>query len=115
MDVLDYGERLKKVGLNVLDGPGNDLISTTALGAAGCQIILFSTGRGTPFASFVPTLKIGTNNRISTYKKDWIDFNAYNLEDDKLFDLLIKTINGEYKTKNEDNKEIAFYKKGVTL
>lgn len=115
VDVLDYGERLKKVGLNVLDGPGNDLISTTALGAAGCQIILFSTGRGTPFASFVPTLKIGTNNRISTYKKDWIDFNAYNLEDDKLFDLLIKTINGEYKTKNEDNKEIAFYKKGVTL
>lgn len=115
VDVLDYGERLNKTGLNVLNGPGNDLISATALGAAGCQIILFSTGRGTPFSTFVPTLKIGTNDHVSTYKKDWIDFNAYKLEDDKLFDLLIKTINGEYHTNSENNKEIAFYKKGVTL
>lgn len=115
VDVLDYGDRILVKGVNVLDGPGNDLIASTALGAAGCQIILFSTGRGTPFSSFVPTLKIGTNDIISSKKKNWIDFNAYSLDDDGLFDLLIKTINGEYKTLSEDNKEIAFYKKGVTL
>lgn len=115
VDVLDYGGNIKEKGLNVLDGPGNDLIASTALGAAGCQIILFSTGRGTPFSSFVPTLKIGTNNHISTYKNNWIDFNAYSLDDEGLFDLLLKTINGDYKTLSEDSKEIAFYKKGVTL
>lgn len=115
VDVLGYGDVIQKKGVNVLDGPGNDLIASTALGAAGCQIVLFSTGRGTPFSTFVPTLKIGTNDRISEFKNNWIDFNAYSLDDQGLFDLLIKTINGEYKTKSEDNKEIAFYKKGVTL
>ncbi len=115
VDVLGYGDAIQKKGVNVLDGPGNDLIASTALGAAGCQIVLFSTGRGTPFSTFVPTLKIGTNDRISSFKNNWIDFNAYSMDEEGLFDLLLKTINGEYKTKSEDNKEIAFYKKGVTL
>ena len=115
VDVLGYGDVIQKKGVNVLDGPGNDLIASTALGAAGCQIVLFSTGRGTPFSTFVPTLKIGTNDRISSFKNNWIDFNAYSMDEEGLFDLLLKTINGEYKTKSEDNKEIAFYKKGVTL
>ena len=114
-DVLDYGEVIKTNGLNVLDGPGNDLIAATSLAASGCQLILFSTGRGTPLSTFVPTLKIGTNNKISSFKDHWIDFNAYSLDDEGLFELLIKLINGEYKAKSEDNKEIAFYKKGVTL
>ena len=115
VDVLAYGDVIQKKGVNVLDGPGNDLIASTALGAAGCQIVLFSTGRGTPFSTFVPTLKIGTNDRISSFKNNWIDFNAYSMDEKGLFVLLLETINGEYKTKSEDNKEIAFYKKGVTL
>lgn len=115
VDVLDYGEIVNKKGLNVLNGPGNDLIASTALAAAGCQIILFSTGRGTPFSTFVPTMKIATNNSISVIKDNWIDFNAFDMDDEGLFKLLLATINGEYKTKSEHNHEIAFYKKGVTL
>lgn len=115
VDVLDYGEIINKKGLNVLNGPGNDLIASTALAAAGCQIILFSTGRGTPFSTFVPTMKIATNNSISVIKDNWIDFNAFEMDDEGLFKLLLATINGEYKTKSEHNHEIAFYKKGVTL
>ena len=115
VDVLDYGDVVVKNGLNILNGPGNDLIAATALAASGCQLILFSTGRGTPLSTFVPTLKIGTNNHLSEFKDRWIDFNAYSLDDSGLFDLLLKTISGEYKTKNESNKEMAFYKKGVTL
>lgn len=115
VDILEYGEIIKTNGVNVLDGPGNDLIAATALGAAGSQIVLFSTGRGTPFSTFVPTLKIGTNDLISSHKSNWIDFNAYSMDENGLFELLLKTINGEYKTLSEDNKEIAFYKKGVTL
>ena len=115
VDILNYTETIKTQGLNILNGPGNDLIASTALAASGCQIILFSTGRGTPLSTFVPTLKIGTNNNISSFKNNWIDFNAFSMDNEGLFGLLIKTINGEYKTKTENNKEIAFYKKGVTL
>ena len=115
VDVLNYGEIVCKKGLNILDGPGNDLIAATALAASGCQLVLFSTGRGTPFSTFVPTLKIGTNNQISGYKNNWIDFNAYSMDDKGLFELVMDTINGEYHAKSESNKEIAFYKKGVTL
>lgn len=115
VDVLEYGETIKTAGLNILDGPGNDLIASTALAAAGCQIILFSTGRGTPLSTFVPTLKIGTNNTLFNFKNNWIDFDASSFKEDELFKLLLKTINGEYKTKTEASKEIAFYKKGVTL
>ena len=115
VDVLDYGEIVKKQGLSALNAPGNDLIAATALAAAGCQIVLFTTGRGTPFSTFVPTMKIGTNNHISAYKQNWIDFNAYSMDEDGLISLLIQTANGEYQCKSEDVREIAFYKTGVTL
>ena len=75
-DVLIYGERLKTKGLNLLSAPGNDLVASTALAAAGCQIVLFTTGRGTPFGTFVPTAKISTNSALAANKPLWIDFNA---------------------------------------
>ena len=115
VDVLDYGELVKKQGVSALNAPGNDLIASTALASSGCQVVLFTTGRGTPFSTFVPTMKISTNNRLSAFKDNWIDFNAYPMNEDELFDLLIKTANGEYKCKSEDVREIAFYKTGVTL
>ncbi len=115
VDVLAYGERRKKDGLCVLDAPGNDLIATTALAAAGCQMVLFTTGRGTPFCTFVPTMKIATNTAIAEKKKNWIDFCAYSMDEDGLFDLIIKTANGEYACLGEDVREIAFFKTGVTL
>ena len=114
-DVLAYGEQVKECGVSALNAPGNDLIAATALAASGCQIVLFTTGRGTPFSTFVPTMKIGTNNNISAFKQGWIDFNAYGMDEDGLFDLLVKTVNGEYVCKSEDVREIAFYKTGVTL
>ena len=115
VDVLAYGERVKEQGVSVLDGPGNDLIASTALGASGCQIVLFTTGRGTPFSTFVPTMKIATNDYLSMTKKGWIDFNAYSMDEDGLFELLIKTASGNYTCKSEDVREIAFFKTGVTL
>ena len=115
VDVLDYGELVKEKGVSALNAPGNDLIAATALAASGCQVVLFTTGRGTPFSTFVPTMKIGTNNNISAHKSNWIDFNAYSMNEDGLFELLVKTVNGEYKCKSEDIREIAFYKTGVTL
>ena len=115
VDVLDYGERRKKDGLSVLNAPGNDLIAATALAAAGCQLVLFTTGRGTPFSTFVPTSKIATNEALAEKKKNWIDFCAYSMDEDGLFDLIIKIANGEYKCLGEDVREIAFFKTGVTL
>ncbi len=115
VDVLSYGELVKEGGVSALNAPGNDLIAATALAASGCQVVLFTTGRGTPFSTFVPTMKIGTNNNISSFKNGWIDFNAYSMDEDGLFDLLVKTVNGEYVCKSEDVREIAFYKTGVTL
>ncbi len=115
VDVLDYGELVKERGVSALNAPGNDLIAATALAASGCQIVLFTTGRGTPFSTFVPTMKIGTNNHISSFKNNWIDFNAYPMNEDEFFDLIVATVNGEVKCKSEDIREIAFYKTGVTL
>ena len=115
VDVLAYGELVKEQGVSALNAPGNDLIAATALAASGCQIVLFTTGRGTPFSTFVPTMKIGTNNTISKNKSNWIDFNAYSMDDEGLFNLLLQTVNGEYQCKSEDIREIAFYKTGVTL
>ena len=115
VDVLAYGELVKKAGVSALDAPGNDLIASTALAASGCQVVLFTTGRGTPFSTFVPTMKIGTNDHISAHKNNWIDFNAFSMDEDGLFNLLMDTCNGDYKVKSEDIREIAFYKKGVTL
>lgn len=115
VDVLAYGELVKEQGVSALNAPGNDLIAATALAASGCQIVLFTTGRGTPFSTFVPTMKIGTNNNISAHKSNWIDFNAYSMDEAGLFALLLQTVNGAYICKSEDVREMAFYKTGVTL
>ena len=121
VDVLDYGERLTKNGLSLLNGPGNDIVAVTNLMAAGVNLILFTTGRGTPLGAPVPTVKIATNNDLATRKKNWIDFDASPLlkgEDvtDKLIEYVISVANGE-KTKNEENgyEEISIFKDGVTL
>ena len=115
VDVLSYGERVKKSGLTALEGPGNDLISSTALGAAGCQLVLFTTGRGTPFATFVPTMKIATNTPLAQRKSRWIDFDAYPGDADALYRLVLDAANGTYHCKSEEQREIAFHKTGVTL
>lgn len=114
-DVLNYGEVVKEQGVSVLNAPGNDLIAATALAASGCQIVLFTTGRGTPFSTFVPTMKISSNENLAAFKQNWIDFNAFSMDENGLFNLLIQTVNGEKKVKNEGFREIAFYKTGVTL
>jgi len=113
--VLGYGDTVEEKGVSVLNAPGNDLIAATALAAAGCQMVLFTTGRGTPFSTFVPTMKIGTNNHISSYKENWIDFNAFPMNEEELFALVLAVANGEKKVKSEDIREIAFFKTGVTL
>lgn len=124
VDVLKYGELSRKKGLNLLNAPGNDLVASTALGASGCHMVLFTTGRGTPFGSFVPTMKISTNTPIYELKPHWIDFNAGVLLEDKpmeelleeFINYVIKVASGEY-VNNEKNgfKEIAIFKTGVTL
>lgn len=125
-DVLEYGETLHTPGLNLLTGPGNDMVATTVLAAAGAQLVLFSTGRGTPFGGAVPTLKISTNSELARRKPEWIDFDAGILVSggvtlDELgmefYDFVLKTASGEYETCNERNnyREIAIFKDGVTL
>ena len=120
-DVLDYGDTVRKGGLNLLNGPGNDMVAVTNLTACGCQLILFSTGRGTPLGAPIPTIKISTNTALSERKPGWIDFNAgeiingKNLDDD-LFNYVLSVSNGAL-TANERNgyKDIAIFKDGVTL
>ncbi len=114
-DVLVYGEQIKEKGVSVLNAPGNDLIAATALAAAGCQMVLFTTGRGTPFSTFVPTMKISSNKKLTGKKNNWIDFDASEMDCDGLFDLIIKAASGEYTCRSEDIREIAFFKTGVTL
>ena len=121
VDVLTYGDRLKKCGLSLLNGPGNDIVAITNLMAAGVHIILFTTGRGTPVGSAVPTVKIATNHDLATRKKNWIDFDASptlsgNPLTNELFEYVIKVAEGE-PTRNELNgyREISIFKDGVTL
>ncbi|MBE6835107.1 MAG: altronate dehydratase [Ruminococcaceae bacterium] len=115
-DVLDYGDTASKSGLNLLNGPGNDIVAITNLTAVGCHLILFTTGRGTPLGAPVPTVKISSNTRLANAKGQWIDFDAQTGNDEELFELLINTANGN-KTRNEENgyREIAIFKDGVTL
>ncbi|MBR2612775.1 MAG: UxaA family hydrolase, partial [Clostridia bacterium] len=115
VDVLGYTEPVTKVGLSVLDAPGNDLVASTALGASGCQIVLFTTGRGTPFSTFVPTVKIASNHPLATFKSNWIDFDASPMDVDAFFEYILAVIEGREVLHSEFNREIAFYKKGVTL
>lgn len=118
-DVLTYGDILTKKGLNLLDGPGNDIVSVTNLSAVGCHLVLFTTGRGTPLGGAVPTVKIASNEMIFSKKPHWIDFCAYGNREEKAEELLslIKNICDGEKTKNESlgNREIAIFKDGVTL
>ncbi|MBR6055467.1 MAG: altronate dehydratase [Bacteroidales bacterium] len=124
IDVLRYGEMLKEKGLSLLSAPGNDLVASTALASAGCQIVLFTTGRGTPFGSFVPTMKISTNTPLYEKKPGWIDFNAGVIAEDtpmdectaKFIDYVLRVASGE-PVNNEKNgyREIAIFKTGVTL
>lgn len=122
--VLEYGDRLQTNGLNLLSAPGNDLVAATALASAGCQIVLFTTGRGTPFGTFIPTMKISTNSTLAKNKPNWIDFNAGELVEGtsmqdllpRFIDKILAVANGE-KARNEENgySEISIFKNGVTL
>ncbi|MGI6096279.1 MAG: UxaA family hydrolase [Lachnospiraceae bacterium] len=123
-DVLAYGETVSRPGLNLLSAPGNDLVASTALAAGGAHIVLFTTGRGTPFSSPVPTVKISTNNDLANRKKNWIDFNCGTLVEDgdiagmgqKLLDYVLEVASGK-KTKAEEQgfHDMAIFKQGVTL
>lgn len=123
-DVLFDGDKLTAHGLNLLNGPGNDMIAVTNLASAGCHLVLFTTGRGTPFGGFVPTVKISTNNDLAAKKKKWIDFNAGSIVMGETFEqklnelirLVADTANGK-PTVNElyNSRDIAIFKSGVTL
>lgn len=119
-DVLFDGDVVTVSGLNLLNGPGNDMIAVTNLGAAGCHLVLFTTGRGTPLGGFIPTVKISTNDGLAARKNNWIDFNAGNGLDDvnlnKLIEFVVAAASGK-QVKNEVNgsREIAIFKSGVTL
>jgi len=125
MDVIGYGDAVTTKGLNMLYGPGNDLVSATALTAAGAHMVLFTTGRGTPFGAPAPTMKIATNTPLATKKSGWIDFNAgvvadgvRNLDEAgaDLLDLVLEVASGK-KTRTEEKgfREISIFKDGVVL
>ena len=123
-DVLFDGDALTAHGLNLLNGPGNDMVAVTNLASAGCHIVLFTTGRGTPFGGFVPTIKISTNSDLAKRKSNWIDFDAggiaagesFESKLEELVDLVVATANGK-QTVNEryNSRDIAIFKTGVTL
>lgn len=122
--VMAYGERLQTKGLNLLSAPGNDLVAATALASSGCHIVLFTTGRGTPFGTFVPTMKISTNSNLAAHKPGWIDFNAGVIVEDepmettcrRFIDYVIQVASGEPVNNEKKNyREIAIFKNGVTL
>jgi altronate hydrolase len=124
VDVLRYAEPIRKKGLNLLSAPGNDLVAASALGFSGCQMVLFTTGRGTPFGSFVPTMKISTNSDLFNKKKNWIDFNAGTLLEGKTMEelleefvqFIIEVASGKQLNHEKSGfKEIAIFKTGVTL
>ena len=117
-DVLLYGEAVKAHGLSLMTGPGNDLVASTVLAAAGCHLILFTTGRGTPFGCVVPTMKIATNDALARNKPNWIDWNAMSEPDVEAFAAkVLRVASGEELARNEENRAqgIAIFKDGVTL
>lgn len=122
--VLPYGDRLSVKGLNLLSAPGNDLVASTALASAGCHIVLFTTGRGTPFGTFVPTMKVSTNSTLASNKPTWIDFNAGTIVEGesmqsvftRFMQKVIAVASGEQTWNEKKNyQEIAIFKTGVTL
>ncbi|MGC4095365.1 MAG: altronate dehydratase family protein [Polyangiaceae bacterium] len=123
-DVIGYGDRVHRPGLTLLQGPGNDAVSTTALVAAGASLVLFTTGRGTPLGSPVPTLKISTHSELFRRKPSWIDFDAGALLegatreglDERFAQLILATASGELaRNEQHDQRDIAIFKDGVTL
>lgn len=124
-DVIDYGRRVTRSGVTLLDGPGNDMVAVTALAAAGAQVILFTTGRGTPLGGPVPTVKIATNTQLAGNKPHWIDYDAgmlltaddWSHATDELLQLVLRVASGEQHARNEVNneREIAIWRDGVTL
>lgn len=125
VDVLTYGEPVQAKGLNLLQAPGNDLVASTALSVSGAHMVLFTTGRGTPFGAPVPTVKISSNNDLYAKKKNWIDFNAGQLLLGKTMDevstefynYLLDLASGKIQAKNEEQgiRDLAIFKDGVTL
>jgi len=124
VDVLDYGESVTCKGLNLLNGPGNDAVAATALAAAGCHIVLFTTGRGTPLGTAVPTIKVATNSDLFRRKANWMDFNAGQLLEgqsmqavtEEFFSYIVEVSSGRLsKSENMGFREIAIFKNGVTL
>lgn len=123
--VLDYGEPVSNKGLSLLRGPGNDLVAANALMASGAQLILFTTGRGTPFGCPVPTVKISSNSALANHKKNWIDFSAGKLLEgismeeltEEFLTYILDLASGKIKTHSEklDKHELAIFKDGVTL
>ena len=122
--VLAYGEIVSTPGLNLLSAPGNDLVAATALAASGAHIVLFTTGRGTPFACPVPTMKISSNSRLAGKKENWIDFNAgvvaegedLDTAGQRLFDEVVAVASGkEVKSEKAGFHDMAIFKQGVTL
>lgn len=122
--VLEYGEPVKVKGLNLLSAPGNDLVAATALAVSGAHMVLFTTGRGTPFASPVPTVKISSNSKLAGHKNNWIDFNAGRMVEDKTKEELAEELLGYVlevasgrKVKSEEAgfHDMAIFKQGVTL
>lgn len=124
VDVLQYGEQIREKGLNLLQAPGNDMVSATALAAAGAQMVLFTTGRGTPLGSPVTTVKISTNSMLADKKSDWIDFNAGSLLEgepmdilaDRFFEYLLSVASGRALTRTEAMgiADLTIFKTGVT-
>ena len=122
--VMEYGDRLTHKGLNLLSAPGNDLVASTALASCGCHIVLFTTGRGTPFGTFVPTMKVATNPTLAKNKPNWVDFSAGQLVEGRtmqeivpeFIDKVLAVASGE-PARNEENgyREISIFKNGVTL
>lgn len=121
VDVLDYGDRVSLPGLSLLNGPGNDMVAVTNLAACGCQLILFSTGRGTPLGTVVPTIKISTNTALASRKPGWIDFDAGGIIngeelDGDFYRYIISVAEGRLCANEKNNqREIAIFKDGVTL
>ena len=122
--VMEYGDRLENKGLNLLSAPGNDLVAATALASCGCHLVLFTTGRGTPFGTFVPTMKIATNPTLAKNKPNWVDFSAGQLVEGRtmqelvpeFIDKVLAVASGQ-PARNEENdyREISIFKNGVTL
>ena len=125
MDILDYAMPVKKKGLNLLSGPGNDLVSATNLTSSGSHMVLFTTGRGTPFGAPAPTVKLSTNTPLFEKKRDWIDFNTGTVADgtetldeaaDRLFEYVLDVASGrKTNTERRGYREISIFKDGVVL